>query len=205
MARWKRIAIGLAGLVAAVSAGWFATDALEANNDFCTACHLPTGSVLHQELRESFDAQPVHNLAGVHGAAKREYEFGVRAFRCIDCHGGVGWVGRVKVKLLAAKDAMVWATGDFDEPDHMEYPLGEADCRQCHREFSLEVDAELAAEVEFIRFHGSSVHNVDLGVVCVECHSVHVGGDDKATFYLEATSVRQQCARCHSEYQEAVK
>lgn len=203
MARWKGIAIGLAGVVAAASAGWLTTDALEANNDFCTACHLPTGSVLHLELRESFDAQPVHDLAGVHGASKREYEFGAREFRCIDCHGGVGLVGRAKVKLLAARDAMVWVMGDFDEPDHMEYPLGEADCRQCHRKFALDVAAD--AGIEFVRFHGNSVHNVDLGVVCVECHTVHAGGDDKATFYLDAMSVRQQCARCHSEYQEAVK
>lgn len=200
MDSWKGIAIGLVGVVAAC-AGWLVTDALEANNDFCTACHLPSGAVLHVGIREGFDARPVHNLAGAHGSSKRESEAGDRNFRCIDCHGGVGWLGRAKVKLLAAKDAMVWLTGDFDEPDHMQYPLGEADCRQCHTKYALDIDADDLSQ----RFHNLSVHNADLGVLCVECHTVHDGGDDSATFYLDTTGVRQQCARCHSEYQEAVK
>jgi hypothetical protein len=115
------------------------------------------------------------------------------------------------VKLLAAKDAMVWLTGDFDEPDHMEYPLSEADCRQCHSGFALDldqdIDADYADEADYgpPRFHGLSVHNADLGVTCVECHSVHEGGNDVEMFYLDAVRVRQQCARCHSEYQEGVK
>lgn len=198
---WRKGIASAALCVAAAVVGWLTTDRLEANNDFCNACHLPTGAVLHEGIREDFDARPVHNLAGVHGSSRREFEASTRAFRCIDCHGGVGWVGRAKVKLLAAKDAMVWMTGNFDEPDHMQYPLGEADCRQCHRGFVPEAGADL----DFLRFHDLSVHNADLGVTCVECHTVHDGGDESETFYLDATRVRQQCARCHSEYQEVVK
>lgn len=196
----RLIAIGLAGFGLAC-VGWFATDALEANNDFCNACHLPTGAVLHDEIRRGFDAEPVSNLAGVHGASAVERGGPPRAFRCIDCHGGTGLLGRAKVKVLAAKDAMVWLGGDFDEPKHMQYPLGEADCRQCHRGF----DPEVNTDYESPRFHALSVHNADLGVDCVECHTVHDGGDDAQLVYLDATLVREQCGRCHSEFQEGVK
>jgi len=138
---------------------------------------------------------------------------GPRAFRCIDCHGGTGWLGRAKVKVLAAKDAMVWLGGDFDEPDHMQYPLGEADCRQCHRGFEPLLQTQVQTQVqsqenvddESTRFHALAVHNADLGVNCVECHTVHDGGDDLELFYLDATRVREQCGRCHSEFQEGMK
>ena len=194
LAKWRGIwLLGFVGLGAA----WFGSDALEARNDFCNACHLPSGDVLHGSIRAGFDAGPLEGLAGVHGAAP--VGTSERAFRCIDCHGGVGVVGRAKVKLLAARDALVWLGGDFDEPDHMQYPLGEADCRRCHEGFD-EVTGD-----ESLRFHALAVHNADLGVDCVECHTVHDGGDDAATFFLDAPGVRRQCGRCHSEFQEGVK
>ncbi len=192
---WRGVSIGLvaAGLAAA---GWLTTDALEANNDFCTSCHLPSGARLHAEIRRGFDARPAQDLAGVHGRSLHDAGSGPRAFRCVDCHGGVGWGGRVRVKALAARDAMVWLAGAFDEPDHMKYPLGEADCGQCHRGF----DPEQGIDAVALRFHGLAVHNADLGVKCVECHAVHEGGGDASIFYMEAAHVREQCERCHSEF-----
>lgn len=181
----------------ASSGGWFVTDALEANNDFCNACHLPSGAVLHGEIRAGFDARPAHNLAGVHGRSEIQREGAPeRAFRCIDCHGGVGLVGRAKVKALAAKDAVVWLLGDFEEPDHMNHPLNEADCRQCHMKFAVQDEAEF----ESVQFHALAVHNADLGVNCVECHTAHDGGDDEETYFLDGPKVREQCGRCHSEF-----
>ena len=187
----------LIGCVAlAVGAGgWFASDAVEANNDFCNACHLSPGVPLHAQSREGFDAVPAINLAGVHGLSAEPVRARAGLTRCIDCHSGVGLLGRSKVKLLAARDAIVWLSGNFDEPDHMEYPLGEADCRKCHFELSPQGGPETEES-----FHGLSVHNADLGVTCVECHTVHDGGDDAAMFFMDATHVREQCGRCHSEF-----
>ncbi|MCP5045307.1 MAG: hypothetical protein GY944_30125 [bacterium] len=185
----------------AASAGWFVSDAVEANNDFCTACHLPDGNTLHSEIRAGFDASPVYTLAAVHREARVAVEGGERSFRCIDCHAGVGFVGRAKVKLLASKDALVWLAGDFDEPDQMQFPLGEADCRQCHVGFA----AAQKDEDEALRFHALAVHNADLGVNCVECHTVHDGGGDEQAFFLNAPVVREQCGRCHSQFQEGSK
>ncbi len=188
--------VGAVSFVLAV-VGWFGTDALEANNDFCNACHLPNGDVLHGQIRAGFDARPPTTLSSLHQTAGEPS----RAFRCIDCHGGVGFLGRAKVKALAAKDALVWLGGDFDEPDHMAYPLGEEDCRQCHESFRPAEDEQDAA----LRFHALAVHNADLGFDCVECHTAHDGGDDPATYFMHAQNVRGQCGRCHSEFQEGMK
>jgi nitrate/TMAO reductase-like tetraheme cytochrome c subunit len=182
-------------LIAVGSVGWLGSDALERNNDFCNACHLSPEVPLHIDIRRGFDARPPANLAAIHSRTRETERALSGAGRCIDCHGGVGLVGRTRVKLLAARDALVWLSGDFEEPDGMDPPLGEADCLRCHLEF----DAPDPDGIE-VAFHELSVHNADLGLDCVECHQVHVGGDDAATFFLNAELVRGQCARCHSEF-----
>jgi nitrate/TMAO reductase-like tetraheme cytochrome c subunit len=191
------VPIALVGFVIAC-ADWLISDVVERNNDFCNACHLRPEVPLHIEIRHDFDARPPNNLAGLHGATQVASRAVREATRCIDCHRGVGLVGRAEVKLLAARDALVWLSGDFDEPTEMSHPLGEADCRQCHREFAASDDDAIE-----LAFHARGVHNAELGMDCVACHSVHDGGPDPALFYLDPGHVRVQCARCHSEFQES--
>lgn len=189
-------------LVAALSAplAWVVTDRLERDDDFCNACHLAPGRPLHMELRRGFDAVPARSLAGFHGAASLP-EHDDRAFRCIDCHGGASFPGRARVKVLAALDGFWYATGHFDEPTQMEWPLWDEDCRKCHDRF-----AESKAEAwESPRFHQLAVHNVELGVDCVECHLVHEPGGQPEHAFLHASRVRTQCARCHTDFEEGTE
>lgn len=180
--------------------GWWVTDRLERDNDFCNACHLAPGEPLHQSVRRDFDGLPAVSLAGVHGAARLEREGG-RAFRCIDCHGGVSLAGRARVKLLAGLDAFHYLTGRFEEPRGMAWPLWDEDCRQCHARFD-----EAPTEVwRAPRFHQLAVHNVELGVGCVECHLVHEREGQPEHHFLRADRVRTRCALCHSEYQEETR
>jgi nitrate/TMAO reductase-like tetraheme cytochrome c subunit len=193
-----RVLLG-AGFVAALSApvGWVVTDRLERDNDFCNACHLTPTRPLHEAVRRDFDARPPASLAGLHGAARLD-DRGGRAFRCIDCHGGVSFVGRARVKLLAGLDAFWYVTGHFEEPEGMAWPLWDEDCRQCHARF----DESPAESWQSPRFHQLPVHNVELGVDCVECHLVHEAGGAPEHDFLHASRVRTQCARCHSEFEE---
>jgi nitrate/TMAO reductase-like tetraheme cytochrome c subunit len=191
----QRIALLVALL--AMPAGWLVTDRLEARNDFCNACHLPSGAPLHQQLRDDFVALPAPTLAAAHSVAGNDLR-GDGAFRCIDCHGGASLLGKARVKALAAKDSLVWLTGDFDEPDGMGWPLWDEDCSRCHREFAApEREAWQSAA-----FHELAVHNVELGVNCVECHSAHERKAPDAAYFLNALEVRAQCARCHAEFEE---
>lgn len=195
----------LASLVAAVlvaPVGWFGSDYLEQDNDFCNACHLAPGIPLHVDIRRDFDARPVASLAGLHAAARHPERPQDSLFRCIDCHGGVGLLGKARTKMLAAKDGFWWAVGHFEEPRRMGWPLWDADCQQCHPDFR-----ELQQSVEETSgnpaFHALGVHNVELGVACVECHLSHEPGGDEDLYYLHPARVRQQCARCHSEFEGA--
>src|SRR5262245_65629532 len=103
MSRRALVLAALLGGVGAALLGWWISDRLEQRNDFCNSCHLEPDLPLHQGIRRDFDQEPARSLAGAHGAALvKTREDG--AFRCIDCHGGVGPVGRARVKALAAKD-----------------------------------------------------------------------------------------------------
>ena len=178
--------------------GWVVTDALERDNDFCNACHLEPGAPLHIGIRQRYDTSPPLDLAGVHAAAEgRVGPDG--SFRCIDCHGGVGVVGRTRVKLLAAKDAFWYGVGHFEEPEEMAWPLLDEDCRQCHAGFPK--SGRMAGGVSAPPpFHSLGVHNVTLGVSCVECHDSHRTGGSPELYYLQPARVREQCARCHNEF-----
>jgi nitrate/TMAO reductase-like tetraheme cytochrome c subunit len=187
------VAVAVAG-AASASAGWLVTDRLERDNDFCIACHLDAETPLHVEKHRDLTALPAATLSAAHGQARvAGREDG--AFRCIDCHGGTGALGRSRVKLLAAKDALWYGTGRFDEPDAMRWPLWDEDCRKCHARFE---EAGAAAEE---RFHALAVHNRALGVACVACHLAHDPGGLPDHDFLHPVHVRAQCERCHPEFE----
>lgn len=154
---------------------------------------------LHLDIRRDFDTTPPRSLSALHGSRAVRGREGA-AFRCIDCHGGASWIGRARVKALAGLDFFWYLVGDFEEPTQMAWPLWDEDCRKCHSGF----DSAPSEAWETPRFHELAVHNVDLGVDCVECHRSHEPGNP-AAFFLEPGVVRRQCARCHVEFEEDAK
>ncbi len=179
----------------AAPAGWLVTDRLEADDDFCNACHLPDGAVLHQRHREDFDRLIPVTLSGAHGRAFLDEREEDPEFRCIDCHGGVGAVGRTRVKLLAAWDGLLYLSGDFEEPDGMAWPLGPEDCRRCHTTFR----GAAAPGWGLDAYHGLPEHDGPGTPSCVDCHQVHVRGGDAYAYFMGREHVDRVCARCHEE------
>ena len=184
--------------------GWGVADHLEQDNDFCTSCHLEPGVPLHLEIRQNFDALPTSSLASLHAGVEvgeRVAADGVSRdsadFRCIDCHGGASWTGRLRVKALAGLDLFWYVVGRFEEPTEMAWPLWDEDCQKCHVNFSDDRSSEWKTRP----FHALASHNVDLGVDCVECHRSHDFEGDPEYYHLNASWVRSQCARCHSAFE----
>lgn len=192
-------AVAIAVAVTGAPVGWMVSDRMERDNDFCTSCHLSPGVPLHIDIRRAFDATEPTTLAAVHAVARVESR-GIgpaAAFRCIDCHGGTSAIGRLRVKALAAKDAFWYLLGRFEEPTRMNTPLWDEDCTKCHGDFDeREVEA-----FESPRFHQLAVHNVELGVACVECHQVHTSGGDSDAYFIRAGWVREKCAICHPRFE----
>lgn len=182
-------------LVAAPT-GWVASDRLERDNDFCNACHLSPEVPLHRDIRVDFDARPPPTLAAAHARAGAGSGDAHRPFRCIDCHGGSGLAGRAQVKALAARDAFWYVVGRFEEPRSMRVPLRDANCRECHTSYRVAPGSGANA------FHALAVHNADLPLRCVACHTAHAKGGNPDAFFLRASEVRAECARCHPEFEE---
>jgi hypothetical protein len=193
--RRGRLAVGGAALALLLAPiGWMASDRLEQRNEFCTACHLRDGSPLHRAKAEDFAARPPSTLAAAHAAAGVDGRADP-AFRCIDCHGGTGAVGRVRVKLLSARDAFWYAVGRFEEPDRMRWPLWDDDCATCHARFEERAPAPGVDPA----FHELAVHNAELGVACVACHAAHEGGGLADHDFIRPAAVRARCAECHPQ------
>jgi hypothetical protein len=187
----------LAALAAPV--GWVATDRLEADNAFCVSCHLDAGTPLHRDNHTDFEERSEVSLAVAHSiAGNGAHEDG--AFRCIDCHGGSGFVGRARVKLLSAKDAFWYVSGRFEEPDGMHWPLRDEDCAGCH--VSYEERSSDPGHSGDPAFHELAVHNQKLGVDCVTCHLSHERGALASHYFVQPLHVRAQCAQCHPEFEE---
>lgn len=166
--------------------GWEISNRVESDNRFCVSCHLREGQPLHDTKMRDFDSDPARNLAGLHQRAEAE-------FRCIDCHGGASFANRLRIKAVAARDALSYLLGRFDEPGSMQHPLWDEDCAQCHDDWSESRDDD---------YHGIGVHNLpEFEYRCVDCHRAHDGRGSAEFAFLERAHVLGVCHQCHEEFQ----
>lgn len=183
---WRGLWLGIAPGVAVAGglAGWLGVERLESRNEFCVACHLAPQTPLHREIFDGLHSSPAGSLAAAHRVADA-------AFRCIDCHGGTGLLGRARVKLVSARDALMYLVGRFGEPERMRAPLWDEDCTKCHAPDPSEgPDA----------FHGIDDHDVGLDRACVACHEAHPGERSAEVGFLDREVVLPICRDCHEEF-----
>ncbi len=177
--------IALLAALASAPAAWTISDHFEAQNEFCVSCHLDAETPLHRQKSADFAESPATSLASGHLAAQDD-------FRCIDCHGGVSFVNRLRVKSVAARDAARYLLGRFQEPKVMQHPLWNEDCTQCH-------DAHAPARDD--AFHAFEVHNLPaFEFDCVQCHRAHPKGLEARLDFLETEPLVAVCRNCHEEF-----
>ena len=180
----RRYSIRLLVLAVAVPVlAWAVSDRLESENWFCVSCHLESGAPLHAQKFKEFTSEPVESLVAAHFAPSRD-------FRCIECHRGTGWLGRVRVKAVAAGDVARYFLSSFGEPERMRYPLWDDDCVQCHARY--EPTSEDA-------YHAIASHD-GIDYACVECHQAHPTSGDPDLQFLSREVVLPVCRNCHEEY-----
>lgn len=176
--RWVKwivafLAFGFVSFVASMEV----TDHLEENNRFCIACHL------HEQIFEDFmtDIPRLVTLAGAHHQGE---------VKCIDCHIGATHADKLIVKAMAGWDTVQYFVGNFKEPDHLRFPLGDRTCLKCHTDGGQ-------SKTRAGAFHNEPNHR-DMRFECVVCHQSHPVRDP-STLFLEQTIVRPVCQECHKE------
>ena len=135
---------------------------------------------LHAAIGRDFVGEPPASLASRHasvGVEQRDDD----QFRCVDCHGGTSWPGRIRVKLLAANDAFWYAAGRYSEPTSMASPLWDEDRPKCHPVFDTTRSAR-RDHASLPRAHGTGRTNRDRIA------------RSRAGAYLRADHVKAQCA-----------
>jgi NapC/NirT cytochrome c family, N-terminal region len=176
--RWLKwmavlLAFGFVSFVASMEV----TDYLEQDNRFCIACHL------HEQILSNFltETPQLVTLAGAHHQGE---------VKCIDCHIGATFNDKLIVKAIAGWDTIQYFIGNFEEPDHLRFPLGDRTCLKCHTDGG---QSEARADA----FHNDPNHR-NMPFECVACHQSHPKRD-ASTLFLEQTIVHPVCQECHRE------
>ena len=182
--RWLWI-VGTVGLLGA-PLGWVLSDELESDDSFCVSCHLAEAP-LHEAKMSDYLSPEAANLAASHRLADAD-------FRCISCHRGASWPNRLRVKVVAARDAGMYLLGRFEEPSAMQHPLWSEDCVQCHSGYDPQLEDA---------FHAFDVHNrADFDHGCVACHQAHPQGGAADFGFVRDEHLKPICRECHEEFLE---
>jgi nitrate/TMAO reductase-like tetraheme cytochrome c subunit len=169
------------GLVAA-GGGYAFASTQEENNNFCASCHTQPESTYYQRF---LSATPV-DLASDH--AKKN------AAKCIDCHSGIGFDGRLSAIMMGARNAFHWYTHTAVQPAPLTVPISDDNCLKCHQ--------DVTGQTTFNNhFHGflSRWQAVDPNAgTCVSCHAGHLTDGAANAAFTNTSRTDAVCNACHA-------
>lgn len=186
--RWL---VGLAIALVALSVGATGVGlALEQRDEFCAACHTePETTYVHQSRDTSSPRSPT--LAAFHYRLEGTAMASKVAFKCIDCHGGVGPAARLTTLYqLGVGDALAFLSGRYEQPAQTHRPLPDVNCTRCH--------AEAVSVPGFENhFHTKLADPSAPPIACVACHVSHTDQVDPREKYIRRAVVYPHCNDCH--------
>ncbi len=199
------VLIGLVVLGVVLAGGGFAFAASQEGHDsFCASCHSQPESTFYQR---SVGAQPT-DLASFHTT---------KTSLCIDCHSGVGLVGRLQAETMGARNAVLWYTGTATQPAPMTYAIQDSTCLKCHQDvtqqrFVPKESTTIPGASGGREGEGRSNHwhtfmtrwqaaTPNAGA-CVSCHPGHSTNGTAQTGFQSASQTTSTCDACHSVLRE---
>jgi nitrate/TMAO reductase-like tetraheme cytochrome c subunit len=176
-----KILLIVCGVALLFTAGGFTFAATKETHDtFCASCHTQPESTFYQR---SVDAQAV-DLASAHTA---------KNVRCIDCHSGVGVVGRITAELLGAHNALAFYTGTAVQPAILTRPVGDNSCLKCHQDVTVRADFNNHFHAFLSRWQAFDPN----AATCVSCHGGHTTTADAQTRFVDQNTAQNVCEACH--------
>ena len=197
------ILVGLVALgVVLAAAGFTFAASKETHDPFCASCHTQPESTFYQR---SIDPQSI-DLASYHMQQET---------RCIDCHSGVGILGRMRAELMGARNAATWYTGTAVQPAVLTVPVGDANCLKCHQDVTSRgytpknpitifggdrEGGEREGEAGNNHWHELLARWQASGSqagTCVSCHPGHTTDGTAQTGFQNTGTTRNECETCH--------
>ncbi len=177
------IPAGVIALVLAFAIGGYAfASTQEENNSFCASCHTQPESTYYSR----FLSQTAVDLASDHAQKN--------AAKCIDCHSGIGFGGRLSAIMMGARNAAAWFTHTATQPAPLTIPIKDDNCLKCHQDVTSQTTLNN-------HFHGflSRWQAVDPNAgSCVSCHSGHLTDGQASTGFTNAARTQSVCDACHA-------
>jgi len=180
--------VGLAGLglaIVLVVSGFTFAATKETHDSFCASCHTRPESTFYQR---SVDPQPV-DLASAHTPKNT---------RCIDCHSGVGVIGRMQAELLGAHNALAYYTHTAVQPAKLTRAIGDESCLKCHQNVTAEASFNNHFHAFLPRWQAVDPN----AATCVTCHTEHTTDGSAQLMYLNESTAGKVCNACHQVLRE---
>ncbi len=169
------------GLLLAIGGYAFASTQ-EENNSFCASCHTQPESTYYQR----FQVTTAVDLASDHAQKA--------STKCIDCHSGSGFGGRLSAILLGARNAAAWFSHTAVQPAPLTVPIKDGNCLKCHQDVQSQVTVNN-------HFHGflTRWQAVDPNAAtCVSCHSSHTTDGQADQGFINQARMSAVCEQCHN-------
>ena len=181
--RWMAIIGGLLVVVVLLTGGSLAAATQVENRDsFCASCHTQPESEFYQRSL----ADPV-DLASAHTASQVD---------CIQCHSGPGTAGRLQaISSVAAPDLVHYLTKNYHDPAVITIPIGDDHCLKCHSDVSANKNFNNHFHAFLPQWQELAP---DSAATCTECHQGHMTGGSADIAFVQETTARAVCERCHA-------
>ncbi|NJM39718.1 MAG: hypothetical protein HC853_02555 [Anaerolineae bacterium] len=180
---WALLSLSLVAVI-----GFFAVAHLEENDEFCASCHSEPESTYYQRTQAS---QPI-DLASVHALLAKQGTQHPNT-RCIDCHAGPGFTGRLSAMTLGAQDAIKWVSGTAIQPAITTQPLGDAHCLKCHTDTPQASNFDRHFHRTLARWQQADAN----AGRCISCHTSHTTDGNATIGFLQQQRLLVECKRCH--------
>ena len=180
---WTALGIAAAIILLLAGSGLGFAASQEENDAFCASCHTQPESAYYER---SLAATPV-DMASSHHTTDDQNS------KCIDCHSGVGVIGRFSATLLGARNAFMLFTHTETQPAPLTVPIRDENCTKCHDNLNRQTDLSNHFHAFLTRWQ-----TIDPQAArCVDCHPAHTTGGEAAQGFLQAEHIDPICERCH--------
>ena len=170
-----------AGLFIFIAGSFSVAASMEEHDSFCASCHTQPETNFYGRSQA---ANPI-DLASFHTTKQT---------RCIECHSGVGTMGRANAIVLGARNAVYFYTGTAKQPAPLTVPLGDDHCVKCHASVYNATDFNNHFHNLPPRWQAADPNNA---ASCVDCHSSHTTDGNTQTAFLSQEKTDQVCQSCH--------
>jgi hypothetical protein len=173
----------------------FAVAHLEENDAFCASCHSEPEATYYQRAQANapVDLASVHALLAQNAQTDPQQPNTSTNTRCIDCHAGPGFTGRLSAMTLGAHDAIKWFSGTATQPAITTQPLDDANCLKCHTDTPDAQNFDRHFHRTLARWQQADAN----AGRCITCHTAHTTDGNAAIGFLQQQRMLGQCQQCH--------